>query len=185
MEFSMRKQQAWLFVMALLMMSGVPSPAFADKSNTEKAGDALFVLLPLSGFAATLVKHDREGQIQFLKSLAATAIVTGGLKAAVDKRRPNGECCESFPSAHTSFAFMGATFIHKRYGKRYAIPAYAAAAFVAHSRVFADKHFVEDVVAGAAIGFLSSYFLTTAYRGVTITPVAGPDVIGFSFSGRW
>lgn len=181
----MKKRYTWLFALVLVGLSITPSTVSAGKSNTEKVGDALFVLLPLSGLTATLVKHDREGQMQFLRSFAATALVTAGLKSTVDKRRPNGDCCESFPSGHTSFAFMGATFIHKRYGSRYAIPAYAAAAFVGHSRVFADKHFVEDVVAGAAIGFLSSYFLTTSYHGVTITPVAQQGMIGVSFKAHW
>ena len=80
---------------------------------------------------------------------------------------------------------MGATFLHRRYGRKFAIPAYAAATFVGYSRVQADKHFVIDVVAGAAIGSLSSYFLTTPYKGVNITPVAQGDMIGISFSKKW
>lgn len=80
---------------------------------------------------------------------------------------------------------MGASFMHRRYGRKYAIPAYSAATFVAYSRLHADKHFLEDVAAGAAIGILSTYFLTTAYKGVSITPVAQRDAIGLTFSKRW
>lgn len=48
----MRKRHAWLFALALLIVSGAPSTAWAGKSTTEKIGDALFVLLPLSGLTA-------------------------------------------------------------------------------------------------------------------------------------
>jgi len=161
------------------------APVAESASNTEKAGDALFVLLPAVAITTAFVKHDREGQLQFTKAFAANALITLGLKGSIDKRRPNGECCNSFPSGHTSFAFMGATFLHRRYGPKYSIPAYAAASFVGYSRVDSEKHFVEDVVAGAAIGYLSSYFLTTRYPGVTFTPVASEDFTGITFSMRW
>jgi membrane-associated phospholipid phosphatase len=80
---------------------------------------------------------------------------------------------------------MGATFIHKRYGWKYAVPAYIAATYVGYSRVEADKHYVEDVIAGAAIGVLSSYFLTTPYDDLEITPLVGNGVYGVYISKRW
>jgi len=179
----MKQQHPWSVVLALTFLIGIPSTSFASK--TQSAGDALFVLIPLTGIATATIKNDREGQFQFLKAFVANAAVTGALKAAIDKRRPDGNCCDSFPSGHTSFSFMGATFLQKRYGRKFAIPAYAAATFVAYSRVQSDKHFVEDVVAGAAIGYLSSYFFTTRYEGVAITPVTGGDFIGITFSKAW
>ena len=106
-------------------------------------------------------------------------------EAAIDKTRPDGDCCDSFPSGHASFTFMGASFLQRRYGWKYGLPAYAAATFVAYSRVEADRHFVEDVVAGAAIGFLSSYYFTTRYPGVSIIPVARRDFAGVTFSMQW
>ena len=179
----MKQQHIWLPVLTLVFLIGAPSTSLA--SNTQKAGDALFVLIPLTGIANATLKKDREGQIQFLKSFVLNATVTGGLKAVIDKRRPDGSCCESFPSGHTSFSFMGATFLQKRYGRKFGIPAYAAATFVGYSRVVSDKHFVEDVIAGAAIGYLSSYLFTSQYEGVTITPVTGSDFIGITFSKTW
>jgi membrane-associated phospholipid phosphatase len=170
-----------LWPLALLLLA----PAAESASSTEDAGDVLFVLLPVAGFATALIKQDREGQIQFAKAFAANAVATLGLKSAIDKQRPNGDCCDAFPSGHSSFAFMGATFIERRYGWKYGAPAYAAASFVAYSRVDADKHYVEDVVAGAAIGYLSSYFFTTRYPNVSITPIAQRDFAGVTFSMQW
>lgn len=179
----MKQHLAWSAVLALTLLTGAPSTTFA--SDTQKAGDALLVLIPLTGFATATIKRDREGQVQFIKAFVANAAITGALKFAIDKRRPNGNCCESFPSGHASISFMGATFLQKRYGQKLGIPAYAAATFVAYSRVESDKHFVEDVIAGAAIGYLSSYFFTTRYQGVAITPVAGGDFVGVTFSKAW
>ncbi len=179
----MKHQYTGSVVLTLAFLIGAPSATLA--SNTQDAGDALFVLIPLTGIATATLKKDREGQIQFLKSFVVNAVVTGGLKAVIDKRRPDGSCCESFPSGHTSFSFMGATFLQKRYGPKFGVPAYAAATFVAYSRVFADKHFVEDVIAGAAIGYMASCLFTSPYQGVTITPVTARDFVGITFSKAW
>jgi membrane-associated phospholipid phosphatase len=55
--------------------------------------------------------------------------------------------------------------MRKRYGWEYGIPAYAAASFVAYSRVEAREHYAHDVIAGAGIGILSSYIFTKPYKG--------------------
>ena len=47
----------------------------------------------------------------------------------------------------------------------YGVPAYAAASFVAYSRVESREHYPRDVVAGAGIGILSSYIFTKPYKG--------------------
>lgn len=44
------------------------------------------------------------------------------------------------PSGHTSAAFQGDAFIHKRYGFDYAIVPYMGAIFTGYSRVHANKN---------------------------------------------
>jgi membrane-associated phospholipid phosphatase len=171
--------------LALALLLTFCIPVSANASNTETAGDVLFVLIPLTGIATATVKGDREGQVQFLKSFLTNTLITAVLKASIDKTRPDGDCCDSFPSGHTSFSFMGASFLHTRYGKKYGIPAYAAATFVGYSRVSADRHHVEDVLAGAAIGYLSSYLFTSRYAGLEVTPVARHNFIGVAFARSW
>ncbi|WP_321397773.1 phosphatase PAP2 family protein [Emcibacter sp.] len=162
------------------------SPAQA-KTDVEKAGDAGAVAIPLAALAATLLheKDTSDGTIQLIESLASSTAVTLALKQVIDKRRPNGECCDSFPSGHATIAFSGAAFIQKRYGWEYGIPAYLGAGFVAWSRVDADKHHVEDVIAGAAIGILASYIFTEPYKGLNITPEASANYIGLHVSATW
>ena len=64
----------------------------------------------------------------------------------------------SFPSGHTSNAFLGAHMAYKEFKDRSPILAYsgyAIAAFVAGSRLYNNRHWVADVVAGAGFGILS------------------------------
>jgi len=156
------------------------------KDKTEKIGDNLQLLILASSLGTTIFHEDgSEGTIQFFKSFAVSQIVTEGLKSSIHKRRPNGGCCKSFPSGHSSKAFMGASFIHKRYGWQYSVPAYIAATYVGYSRVHADKHYMEDVAAGVAIGILSSFYFTDKAKGFEIIPVIDRNKYGVYFKIEW
>ena len=147
--------------------------------------DSLLAVLPLVALGMTFANEDGEGRIQLAKSIGFNTLVVTTLKETVDKERPNGNCCDAFPSGHTSTAFVSAAFMHHRYGFRIAIPAYVVATFVGYARVESDKHFAEDVVAGAAIGFLSSRFLTTRYRSAQIVPVVRTGYYGLQVNGSF
>ena len=149
-----------------LLLSGsalAATPAYA-KSDIETAGDIIAVTIPAIAYGSTYYMDDPEGRQQFYKSFATNAVATYGLKKAIDKDRPDHSDDDSFPSGHTSIAFQGASFIHKRYGLEYSIPAYVGAIFVGYSRIEADKHHTSDVLAGAALGVASSMFLTKSYH---------------------
>ncbi len=173
-------------ILGIIACAFKPDAVYADDSNTtERAGDIIQVLIPAAAFATTLILDDKEGRPQFYKSFLVNLAVTHGLKFAVTARRPEGDGTDSFPSGHTSASFQGATFIHKRYGLKYGIPAYVGAAFVGWSRVDSKKHFTTDVLAGAAIGILSSYYFTTPYEEVTVTPVVENGFYGVHLSKKW
>ena len=156
------------------------------KSNTQQVGDILQIAVPLVAFSSTfLVEDNYDGSWQFVKSAVASELTTLALKSTVNARRPNGSCCDSFPSGHTSAAFMGASFVQFRYGWKYAIPAYVAATYVGYSRVKSNQHYTRDVVAGAAVGILSSYFFTKKYHHVEITPYALNKQYGIQVSGTF
>ena len=129
----------------------------------DTAGDVGRVLIPAAAAGATLAKKDWEGGKQLFLSLLAAAAATEGLKAVVHERRPNGGE-DSFPSGHASISFAGASYLQCRYGWRYGIPAFLAAAFVGYSRVEADEHWTKDVLGGAAIGIVSGVIFTSRYR---------------------
>lgn len=71
----------------------------------------------------------------------------------------------SFPSGHTTTAF--ATFSLLAFSTRNRLAQFFfffVAVAVGYSRIYLGAHFPEDVLAGAALGFLSSYFLCWLFR---------------------
>jgi membrane-associated phospholipid phosphatase len=141
-------------------------------------GDVGRYALPATALILTLSRDDTEGLNQFLKSGLVTLGTTYALKFAVDDTRPNGRRY-SFPSGHTATAFLGAAYIHRRYGWQWGLPAEIAAAGVAISRVDGNFHRWRDVIASAAIAHVSAYFLVQPHTNVTLLPYAGKTGAGF------
>lgn len=148
----------------LLLATLVMSFSIQAKSKTESAGDYLQFAVPLAGFGVAWQKNDTEGMWQLGKGVLITAAITHATKWAVEAERPNGKSFNSFPSGHTSAAFSGASFLHHRYGIEYGLPAYLAATYVGYSRVYASKHWDIDVLAGAALAYTVSHFVTTEFN---------------------
>lgn len=98
-------------------------------------------------------------------SAGIMAGAVNGIKYSVGRLRPDGSRYNSFPSGHTATAFMTASMLHKEYGWRsplFSIGGYTAAAVTGVSRICNNRHWLSDVVAGAAIGIGSvelGYFL--------------------------
>ena len=156
------------------------------KSNTEKMGDILTLLIPAIGLGATLYEKDNNGSVEFLKAYGSTALATQALKYTVREQRPNNsDSYTSFPSGHTSSAFSAASFIHKRYGFSYAIPAYIGAIYTGYSRVYAEKHYTRDVIAGALLGIGFSWYFVSPYKNLEITPTVGNETYGIQCKYTW
>ncbi len=170
---------------SLLFLLLFVQPGFANERTIEHIGDGLAVLIPATAYGSTLYLDDHDGRTEFYKSIGVSSATTIGLKYTVKRERPDGSDNHSFPSAHTMLAFEGATFIHRRYGFKYAAAAYLGAAFVGYSRIEADKHYLSDVLAGAAIGSLSSWFFTDRYRHVEISAIAYRGAYGLKIAYEW
>ena len=72
--------------------------------------------------------------------------------------RPDQRALNSFPSGHTFTAFVGAEVLRREYGKEYpwiAVAGYTVATFVAAMRLYNDRHWMGDVLAGAGLAVLS------------------------------
>jgi membrane-associated phospholipid phosphatase len=136
----------------------------AQSKTIETAGDVLLFAVPAAALGSTLILGDEKGSWQFAKGFMLNQVVTYGLKVTFHKPRPfqNGE--NAFPSGHTSTTFQGASFIHKRYGFKYSIPAYMLAGFTAFSRINAQKHDGWDILAGSVVGIGSTLLFTTDYQ---------------------
>lgn len=95
------------------------------------------------------------------------------LKTVTHVQRPRPEWSHlynSFPSQHTSMAFVAATVLHREYGHHspwISIGGYAVASYVGYARVARNCHWVPDVLVGAAIGVLSTNLVYLAYDGLS------------------
>lgn len=91
-----------------------------------------------------------------MRAVIVSQALTQGLKYAVQRDRPSGECC-SFPSGHASATFATAAVLERHLGYRAAWPTLAVAAYVASSRLHDNKHFLSDVLFGSALGMASGW----------------------------
>jgi membrane-associated phospholipid phosphatase len=81
------------------------------------------------------------------------------VKSITNRERPDGSNHLSFPSGHTATAFVAAEFLHQEYGCKSVwidIAGYGTAAFVGVARVYKNRHWLSDVVAGAGVGILTT-----------------------------
>jgi len=154
-----------------LCVCSVSGTAHASDQDIVDAGDALQYLLPASAYLGTIIAKDKEGAIMYTKSLVTQGVIVAAGKEIASKFRPSGTSNKSFPSGHTAAAFSGASFLYTRYGKAYGIPAYVLAGFTGYSRVVADAHHVDDVLAGMSVGLFSNWFWVSPHESrVTAYP---------------
>jgi len=124
----------------------------------------------------------RAMSYDMLDAFVVNGVYTLLLKAAVKRERPNGQDNKAFPSGHTSNAFALAAVAERHYGWKAGVPAYVLASAVGVSRLQRNKHYLSDVVAGAALGYIVGRTVVRVngaplegHRGATIsvTPLLG------------
>ncbi|MEZ4447598.1 MAG: phosphatase PAP2 family protein [Polyangiaceae bacterium] len=157
-----------------------------------------------------------------LQSYALSSLVTGALKRAADRERPVATACfedptyddscsnadkhYSFPSGHSSMSFTGASLMclhHLEldlYGGGGAdvlacVAGLTTASLTGMARIVADRHYMTDVLAGAALGGISGglvpwllyYAWDTPPEPDTamVIPSVGPDTLGLSLAGAF
>lgn len=113
-------------------------------------------------------------------------MLTQGIKLSTGRQRPDGSRF-SFPSGHTASSFTTAAVLQRHFGWKAGIPAYGLAAFVAGSRLQENKHYMSDVIFGAAVGIVSGRAVTVGRgRGAfSVAPIAarGGGGVGFTLIG--
>lgn len=105
------------------------------------------------------VKHEHKIGSRMMAGVTAFAIMTAlcqGTKRLVREPRPDTGAKTSFPSGHTATAFMGAELCRLEYGWGYGAAAYAVAAGIGAMRIYNNRHWCNDVLAGAGVGVLSA-----------------------------
>jgi len=110
--------------------------------------------------------------MDLLRAQILTSALTTGLKYAVGRDRPDLSNNHSFPSGHASITFATATVIERHLGWRSSAVGYAVASYVAASRLHDNRHWLSDVVFGAAVGAIGGRTVTQHGRGTwTVAPV--------------
>lgn len=87
---------------------------------------------------------------------AIMGILVNATKYSVGSLRPDGSARNSFPSGHTATAVMGAELLRIEYGNLAGFGGYAVAATVGVLRMYNNRHWINDVLGGAAFGFASA-----------------------------
>lgn len=153
-------------------------------------GDPGTVVLSVAMYGSGRLLHHStlaEMGLRGAEALAISAVATGVIKGLAGRNRPyldNGDPDSfvfgqgfghggrtSFPSGHATAAFALASVVASEasfrwpHASRYVGPlVYGAAASVALARVYSDKHWASDVVAGAGIGTLTGLAVVRYHR---------------------
>jgi hypothetical protein len=134
-------------------------------------------VLPLS--ASWLLKiigvESRSTTKRMLLSNSLALIISSGIvkgtKKVISEERPDGKGHESFPSGHSSLAYVGATILHREFGHHspwISIGGYATATASQILRIKHNRHWAHDTFVGAGIGVVSTnfaYFITDKILG--------------------
>ncbi len=136
-------------------------PSFHDETDNYLQ---LAPVVVLYGMKAAGVKS-RSSWSRMIVSHAATVAfmfpLTRSLKSIFKVQRPDSSKPNSFPSGHTTTAFMTATMLHKEYG--YLSPwvtvgSYSCATATGLMRMANNRHWYSDVLCGAGLGMLTTEF---------------------------
>jgi len=101
----------------------------------------------------------RDRSMIFLMSNVFLNATVFSLKKTTHETRPDGSDKLSFPSGHTAEAFASAEFLRQEYkdiSPWYGIAGYATAAATGLLRMYNNKHWFGDIVAGAGVGIAST-----------------------------
>ncbi|MFD2288234.1 phosphatase PAP2 family protein [Pedobacter petrophilus] len=153
--------------------------------------------LNLSGIKG---KHNLfDATMLYATSAAVMGVSTHFVKQGVGRERPNGNGENSFPSGHTASAFMAAEFLHQEYkdvNPWIGYAGYFVATATGTLRMYNNKHWFSDVVAGAGFGIASTKIAYLIYPYMkqifnkkkdskfTFMPFYQPGASGLMISGR-
>ncbi|HEX8234792.1 MAG TPA: phosphatase PAP2 family protein [Abditibacteriaceae bacterium] len=147
------------------------------------------VIYIAAGTLLPLLEDEKDGKDHSLRtadSLLTSTLITEALKRLVGEKRPDDSARTSFPSGHATAAFAVAT-MQAHFHPKQALLWYGGATLIAASRVQLHRHYVHDVVAGAAVGYLTSRFELSRPRGLILAPFiksrkAGGNGLSFNMS---
>jgi hypothetical protein len=134
-------------------------PLFANHADNymQFAPMAAVYALNLAGVKG---KHGIVDQTAlYILSFGIMGVSTATVKRLADRPRPDGSNNYSFPSGHTANAFAAAEFLNQEYrdvSPWIGYAGYTVATATGAFRLYNNKHWLSDVVAGAGFGIAST-----------------------------
>lgn len=120
--------------------------------------------LPAAGYLTIGFIPGANGRHDFAERIcagftayASVALLTNLVKAIAQEKRPDSDARNSFHSGHSATVFAGAELVRMEYGHWAGLGAYAIATGVGILRMYNDRHWLNDVLAGAGVGILCAH----------------------------
>ena len=113
----------------------------------------------LSALGIKSKNNFKDKTIILTTSYLLMGLAVNAFKKTASVERPDGTSFNSFPSGHTATAFVGAELMMQEFKNEsiwYGISGYVVATGTGVFRMYNNRHWLTDVVAGAGIGILSA-----------------------------
>lgn len=169
-------------------------PKFAAHVDDYIEFAPLFAIygLDIAGIKAKNPVADQTAMVLITTGIT-TAVVTA-LKHQAHRLRPDGSGYNSFPSGHTATVFAAAELFNQEFKGQspwYGYAGYTVATATGILRMYNNKHWLSDVVAGAGFGILSTkltyvlypyvkQFFSKKTQNLKIAPSYQSRLIGFT-----
>ncbi|WP_165501792.1 phosphatase PAP2 family protein [Pedobacter frigiditerrae] len=168
-------------------------PKFAAHIDDYIEFSPLFAMygLDIAGIKSKNKVGDQSAMV-LMTTVITTAVITT-LKHQVHRLRPDGSSYNSFPSGHTATAFAAAELFNQEFKGQspwFGYAGYTIASATGILRMYNNKHWLSDVVAGAGFGILSTKLTYVIYpylkkifkvneRKLSIAPAYQNGSLGF------
>ena len=98
------------------------------------------------------LNESKKSRAYVSNAFIANGLTTYFIKYFSNRKRPDNSNTFSFPSGHTSNSFLIAELANQIHGSKIGAPFFLLALNTGLSRIHHDKHFLSDVIFGAALG---------------------------------
>lgn len=145
--------------------SGFKKEIYEENPHRKSQLDNYLIFAPAAtvyGLNVLGIKGKHNFRDRTMIYLMSNLIMSGtvfSVKKFSHEQRPDNSDYFSFPSGHTAASFVGAEFLRQEYkdvSPWYGVAGYAMAVGTGYLRMYNNKHWFSDVVAGAGIGIAST-----------------------------
>lgn len=145
-------------VIAFLPLAPKPAPDVSTilRQIAGELSDKYWLVLLAGGLIG--VWRRRELLLTLILTLVVSQVAIELLQFSVGEMRPDGESFDSFPSGHTTTSFAFATVMANHF-PRWGLLWFIFAVMVGISRVIVNAHWWQDIIGGAALGYLIAFIM--------------------------